>query len=310
LLRVGKSKLEVNRMNAFDKIYNKKSNDLLRVHFMKHVRTLFRKYLISVFNNELKPVSRLYKLTNLIRITLIHKEICDDRFNSECISRWRVYAHMNIIAKEKIESLYKSIKTSYRNVAQEIFGDNENRPGMIKEFGNFGEKSLVVSNKKLKEKYFNKIGRRYSDVPITNEILEEAKYQSPQSPKLKPRRLELDNLDDKLKDSLDFEIIHTEPMFSNKSIFSEISFKTIDSGNTQNQSSISTRKEKMIPSSSKQSDVKKNKVPSTVTNRKSSTAAIENKKYETISYSNKKPSGVIKKAGIDKFKLDPVVKKK
>jgi len=206
---------------------------------------------------------------------------------------------MNRIAKEKIQSLYKSIKTSYQNVAQEIFGDNENKPGMIKEFGNFGEKSLVVSSKKIKEKYFNKIGRRYSDVPITDQNFEEVKEQTPHSPKLKPRRLELDNLDDKLKDSLDFEVIHTEPMFSNKSIFSEISFKTIDSGNTENQSSISSRKEHKIPTSNKLSDTKKNKVPSTVTNRKSSVAGTkDNKKYETISYSNKKPSGVNKKAGI------------
>ena len=309
MMRAVRCSVERNKFNTFNNLLRNKEKCSLRPHFMKHLRIVFRKYLIYNFTNQLKPVSKILLLINFLKITLIHKEIADDKYITECLSRWRFLAHMKIITKKKLQNLYKNMQTSYQSVAQEIFGDHDKVPGMIKEFGHFGNNISHLSNQVLHEKYFRKINLKLSENPINEEEKDEIRRQS--KIKLRPRNLVLDNMvlyseeNNLTKEKEEYEILNTEQFFSNRSIVSQISFKSEESFTIEKPASNQTVSEKKNVISHNFPDLSKSKGPSTGTNRKSSIGAIKDEKKppETVTYSKLKNTVTTKKSGKIKYNL-------
>ena len=309
MMRAVRCSIERNKFNTFNNLLRNKEKCSLRPHFMKHLRIVFRKYLIYNFTNQLKPVSKILLLINFLKITLIHKEIADDKYITECLSRWRFLAHMKIITKKKLQNLYKNMQTSYQSVAQEIFGDHDKVPGMIKEFGHFGNNISHLSNQVLHEKYFRKINLKLSENPINEEEKDEIRRQS--KIKLRPRNLVLDNMvlyseeNNLTKEKEEYEILNTEQFFSNRSIVSQISFKSEESFTIEKPASNQTVSEKKNVISHNFPDLSKSKGPSTGTNRKSSIGAIKDEKKppETVTYSKLKNTVTTKKSGKIKYNL-------
>jgi len=119
-----------------------------------------------------KPVNKYLKLVYLCRVTLLHNDIADKKFNLEIIKRWKFYAFMQKLARKKLESLYKNMQCHYLNMANEVFGDEANNQGVVAEFSFLSEKMGMfkyeseMNNDNIKKTFVKSIKKKYDFGPI------------------------------------------------------------------------------------------------------------------------------------------------
>ena len=100
---------------------------------------LFRKKYIQELTAKLEEPARLYNIYYMINVTAMHKKIAQQRFYRELIRKWRFAAFAKKMARKKLELMYKNLHASYLQMADEIFGDENNiNPSVFKEFERFG----------------------------------------------------------------------------------------------------------------------------------------------------------------------------
>ena len=110
--------------------------------------------------------NKIYKLLYLLRITYMHKKVAKQRFIRELTRKWRFAAFVKKMARKKLELMYKSMHVSYLQMANEVFGEEEDNPSVMKEFERFtnnigmfsGEEPL---NDELSKKYVKTVQKKY-----------------------------------------------------------------------------------------------------------------------------------------------------
>ena len=138
---------------------------------------LLRKYIIKKWINELNPISRVYKLFYLFKLTFMFKGVTENRFIREIIRKWRFISFAKIMAKRKLELMYKNLHVSYLQMANEFFGEEETTDSsVLKEFERFGTDLGMWSNespeKSAEAGYCKKVNRKYIFDPIKVENVE------------------------------------------------------------------------------------------------------------------------------------------
>jgi hypothetical protein len=95
--------------------------------------------MIKKWMDDLKPIARGYKLFYLIKLSYMFKGIAKNRFLREIIRKWRFISFVKIMAKKKLELMYKDLHVSYLQLANEFFDEESNINGLtiIKEFEEF-----------------------------------------------------------------------------------------------------------------------------------------------------------------------------
>jgi hypothetical protein len=140
---------------------------------------LLRKKYIREITSKLEEPSRLYKLFYLVNVTQMHKKISNQRFFRELIRKWRFIAFTKKMARRKLELMYKNLHASYMQMADEIFGDDEVNPSVIKQFEMFGNNVGMFTaqepevGEELKKKYYTSVDKRYvfkNDGETSNEL--------------------------------------------------------------------------------------------------------------------------------------------
>ena len=88
----------------------------------------------------LKEPSKLYRIFYLFKMTFMHRGIAERRFIREIIRKWRFTTFVKVMAKRKLELMYKNLHVSYLQMANEVFGDEETttNASVVKEFERFG----------------------------------------------------------------------------------------------------------------------------------------------------------------------------
>ena len=133
---------------------------------MKLFKLLRKKYIREI-TSKLEEPSRLYKLFYLVNVTQMHKKITNQRFFREMIRKWRFIAFTKKMARRKLELMYKNLHASYMQMADEIFGDDEVNPSVIKQFEMFGNNVGMFTaqepevGEELKKKYYTTVDKRY-----------------------------------------------------------------------------------------------------------------------------------------------------
>jgi hypothetical protein len=133
---------------------------------VKLFKLLRKKYIREITTNLEEP-SRLYKLFYLINLTRMHKNITNQRFYRELIRKWRFIAFTKKMARRKLELMYKNLHASYMQMADEIFGDDEVNPSVIKQFEMFGNNVGMFTSQQpevdeeLKKKFYTTVDKRY-----------------------------------------------------------------------------------------------------------------------------------------------------
>ena len=109
----------------------------------------------------------------------MHKKITNQRFFREMIRKWRFIAFTKKMARRKLELMYKNLHASYMQMADEIFGDDEVNPSVIKQFEMFGNNVGMFTGQEpevgeeLKKKYYTTVDKRYvfkNDGASNNEL--------------------------------------------------------------------------------------------------------------------------------------------
>ena len=128
---------------------------------------LLRKKYIKEITSKLEEPSRLYKLFYLVNVTRMHKKITKQRFFREMIRKWRFITFTKKMARRKLELMYKNLHASYMQMADEIFGDDEVNPSVIKQFEMFGNNVGMFTgqdaevSEDLKKKFYTTVDKRY-----------------------------------------------------------------------------------------------------------------------------------------------------
>ena len=188
---------------------------------------LLRKKYIREIVTKLEEPSRLYKLFYLINVTQMHKKITNQRFFRELIRKWRFIAFTKKMARRKLELMYKNLHASYMQMADEIFGDDEVNPSVIKQFEMFGNNVGMFTaqepevGEEMSKKYYTTVDKRYvfkNDREISNEMR-----------KSYTRQKQIIVEKEEMKESEEFSSSEKRPR--NKDLSS--SFKKIKSGGIQ-----------------------------------------------------------------------------
>ena len=161
--RIKKKKL--NFMKIFKSyINNKKKKELIQ----KQLKNLFnRKYHKLIYQVLIKS-NRIYLLFYLIKIVILHKILSKKRVIKEIIRKWRYLNFAKKIAKRKLDLMYKNMHTTYLELANELFGnEDEKNPSIMKEFERFGLNLGMFTqddslNDKLGKKYFSDVHKNYN----------------------------------------------------------------------------------------------------------------------------------------------------
>ena len=134
---------------------------------VKLFKLLRKKYIRTIRTTLVEP-SRLYKLFYLINMTKMHKNIAEQRFYRELIRKWRFISFTKKMARKKLELMYKNLHASYLQMADEIFGDDNNvNPSVFKEFERFGTNVGMFTgqepevDEELNKKYYSTVDKKY-----------------------------------------------------------------------------------------------------------------------------------------------------
>ena len=83
------------------------------------------------------------------------------------IRKWRFITFTKKMARRKLELMYKNLHASYMQMADEIFGDDEVNPSVIKQFEMFGNNVGMFTaqepevGEELKKKFYTTVDKRY-----------------------------------------------------------------------------------------------------------------------------------------------------
>ena len=134
---------------------------------MKLFKLMRKKYIRTVTTSLVEP-SRLYCQFYLINMTKMHKNIAQQRFFRELIRKWRFISFTKKMARKKLELMYKNLHASYMQMADEIFGDENNiNPSVFKEFERFGTNVGMFTgqepeiDEELNKKYYSTVDKKY-----------------------------------------------------------------------------------------------------------------------------------------------------
>ena len=180
-----KSKLINNKFCQLLKLFNDKTINPEKEDFVKTLKRetkiaetrpenqvklfkLLRKKFIRTIRTTLVEPSRLYRLFYLINMTKMHKNIAEQRFYRELIRKWRFISFTKKMARKKLELMYKNLHASYLQMADEIFGDDNNvNPSVFKEFERFGHNVGMFTgqepevDEEINKKYYSTVDKKY-----------------------------------------------------------------------------------------------------------------------------------------------------
>ena len=110
---------------------------------------LRKKILYSMFDkDDIEELYRVLRVIKLFKITEINKELAEERWLRTLIRKWRFLAFSKTMSKKKLAYLYKHFHVNYLEMANNVFGEQDSNPSVIKEFERFGSNVGIWENEK------------------------------------------------------------------------------------------------------------------------------------------------------------------
>ena len=110
---------------------------------------LRKKVLNTMFDkDDVEELFRILRVIKLFKITEINKELAEERWLRTLIRKWRFLAFSKTMSKKKLAYLYKHFHVNYLEMANNVFGEQDSNPSVIKEFERFGSNVGIWENEK------------------------------------------------------------------------------------------------------------------------------------------------------------------
>ena len=154
LIKYLKSYVNKNYLSDKQKLYDElKTNQRIQLTegpLQSKLFTLLRKKVLNTMfdKDDVEELSRLLKLLKLFKITEINKELSEERWLRTLIRKWRFLAFSKTMSKRKLAYLYKHFHVNYLEMANNVFGEQDSNPSVIKEFERFGSNVGIWENEK------------------------------------------------------------------------------------------------------------------------------------------------------------------
>ena len=186
------------KVELYNKLYKLFLNKLYAGPLKLRLMELLRKYAIHQLMIPLHGIGRFYRLLYLIKLTFMCRGIAKQRFCREFIRRWKFVIFSKILAKKKMELMYKNLHLSYLQLANDVFGDEDtvNNASVVKEFERFGNEIGMFTSEnvnKIEEHKYSTIARRKFKYELNekNEITakKEKKYEYQSDSKSNSRKV-------------------------------------------------------------------------------------------------------------------------
>ena len=121
---------------------------------------LLHRKIISHLCTSLKQPNHLYKLIYLLRITIMHKSIAEQRFFRELLRKWRFDSFIKQMARKKLNKMYNNFCVSYLQMASEVFGEEDTNPSVLMELDRFNS-NIYNDDANDAKKYVKKVEKKY-----------------------------------------------------------------------------------------------------------------------------------------------------
>ena len=99
-------------------------------------------------SDDIDELYRVLRVIQLFKITEINKELSEERWLRTLIRKWRFLAFSKSMSKKKLAYLYKHFHVNYLEMANNVFGEQDSNPSVIKEFERFGSNVGIWENEK------------------------------------------------------------------------------------------------------------------------------------------------------------------
>ena len=110
---------------------------------------LRKKIIYTMFDrDDVEELYRVLRVIKLFKITEINKELAEERWLRTLIRKWRFLAFSKSMSKKKLAYLYKHFHVNYLEMANNVFGEQDSNPSVIKEFERFGSNVGIWENEK------------------------------------------------------------------------------------------------------------------------------------------------------------------
>jgi hypothetical protein len=192
--------------------------------YMNKLRLLFRRSFVQKVNEHILACRRIYRLSYLVKLSMMHKEVANGRYVRELIAKWRFMAMMKALTNKKVNEFRRNVEVMF----SDMFGKDESLlTSEVEGIGNIAgyfknedkgfyefikKKHYVAENNKYK---FNlaSIGKWYEEYQV--EEVKPVKQEKPfKEVSLKP----VENVEKDRKESLNEpQIINYDvPIFQSK----------------------------------------------------------------------------------------------
>ena len=161
---IKKSQIE-NKRNFLNKLLSNNKKLQNRNSLLSKFKNLFKKYYLYILITQIKSHNKTFKIFYLLKMTFMHMGISQKRFTRELLRKWRFISFVKIITKRKLELLYKNLHISYLQIANDIFGEENNNESIIKEFERFGSNVGLFKNETYdysqESSFCRKVNKKY-----------------------------------------------------------------------------------------------------------------------------------------------------
>ena len=155
-----------NKVDLYEILVRKYRLNLYAGPGRKKLRNLLRKWAIHQIMISLLGIGRFYRVLYMMKVSFMEKGIANQRYMREILRKWKFIYFSKVMAKKKMELMYKNLHLSYIQMANDVFGDEDNNnASVIKEFERFGNDVGAWSNenfnKQEETKYSSILQRRF-----------------------------------------------------------------------------------------------------------------------------------------------------
>ena len=117
---------------------------------------LIRKKIVKKISEVAKVIGKDKKILQLVKLTMLHKNIARDRWLLKIIRKWRFITFLRIMTTKKMELMYKDLHVTYLEMADSILNE-ENK---MRELPDYNEKHIY----NFKDPYLLKGAKLYKNV--------------------------------------------------------------------------------------------------------------------------------------------------
>ena len=132
-------------------------NNENKIIISNNIYSFLRKLIFKKIIKIIKQQGQLIKLSNLLNITLIHKDISKSRYLLKIIKKWRFLTFIKIIHNKKMSIIYNDLHSGYIDLVNNIVEENPLTKSQIdkmsrldmKQYLNNFEDPLIIKNNEL-----------------------------------------------------------------------------------------------------------------------------------------------------------------